>query len=898
MDGVKPGLFALFWGALLAGAACGGAPPNLVPGVSPAGVSPAELPLLRLSPDPRPLRYQVELRLAPGEPRVQGTIDIDLALRQPAQSFVLHGVDLQIAEAVIEYRGARVALGWRPALQERLRFSSERPIGPGDARLHIAYSAPLSARETAGLFRQQEGGAWYAYSNFEPTDARRAFPCFDEPSFKVPWRVILHVPRDHAAFSNAPVEDESDEPGGMKRVRFRETRPLPSYLLALAVGPFETVAAGRAGRGAIPLRVIVPRGRAAEARYAARITPQLLTLLEDFFDAPYPYEKLDQIAVPHFSGAMENAGLVTYSELLLLSRPEAETVKWRRHLSRVCAHELAHQWMGDQVTPGFWEDIWLNESFANFAESKALARWPAAGAWAGEEEALETRAVAMLHDSLRSARRVRQPIRSVNDIGNLFDAITYAKGEALLRMFEGWVGAARFRQGLQRYLRRHAYGNASSADFLAALSEETGQDLAGPVSGFLDQVGVPQVAMELRCGPDAAPRLALSRSRYLPVGALAMQLPARWQVPVCVRYGRGGREQRQCTLLAADQAELVLTTPGCPEWVLGNDGEIGYYRVEYRGDLLGRLLERGREHLGLAERIGVLDDLNALLRGGMLSAAQVLQWLPAFAGDRRRPVIEATLELLGGLEELVPEAERPRYARFVQQLYGKPARALGFAPRPGEDEDRRLLRVALLDLVARRAQDPALVREATRLAWRWLKDRRAVDPEVLEVVLSAAAAGGDQRLFRALYGAARATASQGERVPLLRALGRFRQPKTAAAALAVLLADEFEPREELEILASMSREPETRELGYRFVKENLGTLSGRLPRFLATRLLRSGVNLCDRRYGADLADTFGRFAQRYPGGPRTLAQVREQVGLCAALKERQQASLTEFLKGY
>jgi alanyl aminopeptidase len=345
------------------------------------------------------------------------------------------------------------------------------------------------------------------------------FPCFDEPSYKVPWQITLTFPKGLKAVSNTRVASDR-EMGEMSQTAFERTKPLPSYLVAFAVGPFEEVPTQPIGQNKVPGRLIVPRGRSAEAAYAASVTPQLITLLENYFGRPYPYGKLDQIAVPVTTawGAMENAGLIAYGDFLL-SPPQQDTELRRRGRAATMEHEMAHQWFGDLVTITWWNDIWLNESFASWIESKLLNEWKPE--WNLKADAARSISVFQA-DSLTTARRIRQPIETPGDIGNAFDGITCGKGEAIIGMFENYVGPSAFQRAVQLYLSRHEWGNATASDLLHAIDEISPQSRAGAAfSTFLNQVGFPLVTVKEECGTDLAaahPALKLSQTRFLPPG--------------------------------------------------------------------------------------------------------------------------------------------------------------------------------------------------------------------------------------------------------------------------------------------------------------------------------------------------------------------------------------------
>ena len=334
---------------------------------APAGAAPN----LRLGDSVRPTHYAIDLTIEPGRDTFSGVADIEVDVREPKDTIWLNAIALEIHDATIGGKPARTV----PGNVQVIGLSTGQPIPAGRTRLHIAYDGHISKNSSAGIFQLQEDNRWYVYTQFEPTDARRAFPCFDEPAFKTPWDIALRVPRQLMAVANTSQATESDAGNGMKLVRFATSRPLPSYLVALGVGPFEAVDLGKVGRKSTPMRILVPQGKKDEAKYAAESVPQLFQLLEDYFGMPYPYAKLDSIVMPIGNFAMENVGLITYGESLLLSKPEHDTINRQRSCAITTAHEMAHQWFGDLVTTAWWDDIWLNEAFATWMESKITGQW-------------------------------------------------------------------------------------------------------------------------------------------------------------------------------------------------------------------------------------------------------------------------------------------------------------------------------------------------------------------------------------------------------------------------------------------------------------------------------------------------------------------------------------------
>jgi alanyl aminopeptidase len=854
-------------------------------------------PGLRLPADVAgPVRYRLDLMVIPDQKTFTGTVEIDLQFAKSTPLLWLNAEKLKIKDATLNAGGEKLAAKIITEPKDYVGFAFDHPVGPGAATLHVAYEGEISRKDQQGIFQMKDGDRWYVYSQFEEIGARRAFPCFDEPGYKVPWQLNLRVKKDQVALSNTPVTSETDSGDGMKTVRFAETKPLPSYLVALSVGDLELVDAGTAGKNHTRIRIAVPHGRGAEAKYAAETTPAIVNLLEEYFGIPYPYDKLDQVAVPLFGGAMENAGQVTYGMSIILATPEKDTRERQRGWVWVAAHELAHQWFGDLVTTAWWDDIWLNEGFASWMANKIVAQYRPE--WQRNIQVVNATQAAMANDALVSARRVRQPIESNSDIANAFDEITYDKGAALLHMFESYMGAERFREGVRRYLAMYSWKNATSADFLAAL---TGDDTAvtSAFSTFLDQPGVPLVTAGLDCGGGPA-KLELSQQRFLPLGSAgtASQL---WKIPACARYPAGSGDARECVLLDRTSGAMPLSKArGCPGWVEANAGADGYYRVSYQGDLLSALLKGAGGAISLSEKVALIGDISALTGNGKLPLGKALALAPALAGDSARQVVIKSLEITTGLEDkyLVAENLVPRYHRYLLDLYGARARSLGWQARSDESDDTRLLRPRLLGVVANEAEEPEAIAEAKKRAIAWLDDHDAVASDMVEVVLTTAACHGDRELFDRMRAASKQEKQENFRETLLFSLGLFQEPAIIKAALPIVLTNEFDSRESLAIFVGASQSAKTRDLAYGFVKQNWDALTAKLPTDMQSNAPDVAAGYCDAGHRQDVETFFKDRSTRYTGGPRILAQVLERIDLCAAYKKTQEPSVTEFLQQY
>src|SRR5215469_8009720 len=777
----------------------------------------AEPPKLKLSEDVRPVKYEAELTLVPGATTFAGNIGIDISLAKPASLIWLNAADLAVEHATISHAGQTITVAVEAGNSEFIALRAPAEIPDGPATIHIRYQGKINLKDSAGVFQGKDGAETYLYTQFEATDARRAFPCFDQPNFKTPWQLTLHVRSTDRAFSNSPQVSETSEANGMKRVIFGQTKPLPSYLVAAAVGPFEVLDAGVAGRNRVPVRIVVPRGKTSWAGYAAQVTATIVQRLEDYFDVPFPYEKIDNVAMAVSSGfAMENAGMVTYAQDAILADPANDTIGRQRGYAGVAAHELAHQWFGDLVTTGWWDDIWLNEAFATWTSSRILATWKPE--WNTRLSDLDAKFGAMNNDSLISARQIRQPIESRDDISNAFDGITYEKGAAVIRMFENWMGESEFQKGVKTYLTRYAYKSARVNDFLDAVGSAGKPGLGKAFDTFLEQPGIPEISTELVCKD--APRVRLSQKQYLPIGS-AGKGKQTWSTPVCVRYPNASGPQSECFLLDSATAEFPLTkTNLCPAYLYPNASAAGYYIATYPTELLAKINGHA-ESLNNAEKVSFLHDLAAGAAAGHMKLSASLTSAETFASSPERKIVGQVQAIASSPYGLVPLDLMPNYQRYIRKLFAARAEALGWSARPGESDDTRLLRTSLIPFVAGRGADGPLQAEARRFAMAWFKDRNGIDSDMLGAVLSTAARSGGQEVLDGLLGALKTSKDPRERETLLSALGSFHDRKLLNQAFTVLLDSSVDPREALGLLFGPLGERETRTAPFEFIKAHI-----------------------------------------------------------------------------
>ncbi|MCU1334690.1 MAG: trf3 [Bryobacterales bacterium] len=541
-----------------------------------------------LSNDPIPQKQTVQLTIDPARETFEGSVSIDVQLRAPASIVWLNAKNLKIGSAFIAQgemvRPARII----PGSDERIGIDLGQPLA-GLATIRIAYQGRLDDKGLAGPYRRKVDGEWYAFTTFTPIDARRAFPCFDEPHFKAPWDISIRVKREHKAFSNGREISETEEPGGWKLVKFATTEPLPAEVVAFAVGPFDVYQGESAGHGT-PVRVITAEGHAAEGRAAAKATSEILPRLEAYTGIPYAFGKLDHLALPEGAfGAVENPGLITYRERNLLLAPNEETATRTRAIRSLQAHEIGHQWFGNLVTQATWEDVWLSEGFATWISLKMMEQEqpPERAHFA----AIAARERMMAVDNPARSRPVRVAVNSRTTARDVYNRVVYDKGAAILLMLEGWMGEDRFRDGLHAYLTEHRFGNATTQDLAVALSAASGQDPSRVLNTFLNTTGVPELRGQLLCVRDAAPRLRVTKS-------------SPGSVPVC---WRADRVASSCTVLEGPSTEIALPTgTACPAWFYLNSGGTGYYRTHWYQAPLRALPE-----LSGAERLTLAYDLRA-----------------------------------------------------------------------------------------------------------------------------------------------------------------------------------------------------------------------------------------------------------------------------------------------
>ncbi len=841
-----------------------------------------------------PTRYDLRLEPDLATASFTGSEIVTLAVTETTSEIVLNAAELGITEASISGDGGQSLRG-TPVMDEaleRCRLAFDGPITPGAWRLRLAFRGTLNDK-LRGFYRstyKDAAGATRALAatQFEATDARRAFPCWDEPAFKAVFGCTLAIDPALTAVSNTRIVAERRE-GPRKIIAFADTIRMSTYLVAFIVGELENGEPAHIGR--VPLRVWCVPGKARLGRFAREIGAASLRFFEGYYGLPYPGDKLDLLAIPDFAaGAMENLGAITFRETALLVDESRATHAELERIADVVAHENAHMWFGDLVTMSWWNGIWLNEAFATFMEMLAVDAWKPA--WKRWDTFGVSRAAAFAVDGLWSTRPIEFEVRAPRDADAMFDVLTYEKGASVLRMLEQYLGPQVFRAGVQDYLRTHAYGNADTGHLWSALGRAAQTDIPTVMDGWIFKPGFPLVSVR-RDGSELV--LTQQRFTYLPepppfTTATAAAPDQRWHVPIRLRVVAGGAATTERVLLSGAEARIRL--PDGFEAAVVNEGGHGFYRARYAPDLLAALVGR-LDALAAIERFNVLGDAWAAVAAGLAPLTEYLEIATRFSGERDRNVWTILLASLGTLNRIIEPADRPRLEAFVRNLVAPAVAELGWAPRAGEDELTRQLRADLLRALGTLGNDPAVQARAAELYAASLPDPAAVDPNLLSALIAILAHAGDDARYQDFVQRFRAASTPQEEQRYLYALAGFQSPPLLEQTLERTLNGEIRTQDGPFVVRSVLMSVYGREAAWRFVKANWERMERLFPKHGLRRMCEGVTALATPELERDV---HGFFTERkiHLGG-KTLEQDLEQLRVAVRLRERESAALTRYL---
>ena len=863
-------------------------PPKWVEDTSVLAAAPSvKPPAFRLPGDVRPVRYDLDLTIIPSNAKGTGKVHIAARVVKATSVVWVHAQDLAIGAATIDGAPAKVVQH-----EDFLGLVAGKPLEPGEHALDIAFTTPIDKERSRGLYSvKEDGDDEYAYTFFEPVDARRAFPCFDEPEYKVPWKLTFHVKQGHHALANAAVIKETAEGDGMKRVELAESKPLPSYLVAYIVGPFELVDGGVAGRIKTPVRFAIPKGRAGELGWAKQVTPKVIAELENYFDMDYPYGKLDVAVVPRFWGTMEHPGLVAMGQPLTLIRPEQETRERKQRYANILAHELAHYWFGDLVTMKWWDDTWLNEALGEWLDM--IITQATEPAWRFRDGRAPYAAWAMENDETLSTQTIRRPVTTQAQIESSFDAaITYAKGSAVLRMFESYVGEDKWRGFIRAYMRKYAGGTASAEDFLGMASTALGASVEAGLRSFLEQPGVPRVSVKCE-----GTKLTLSQTRALPAGTVDPK-PKLWKFPVCMRFGEAARANQRCVFL--EGAETTVDVDKCPAWTLPNADGIGYYRSVLDPATATQLLSPSPLAKLVkptpSEKLMILADQRAALARDELTIDKLLALFPLVAADPDDKIANASFEP-PIRADVLDDADAARAQRYGVKTYGKTARQLGWTRAKGDSDERHERRRNALAAVA--AHDPVLAKQAEGLFDTWLAKRTGIADDLVSTVLALVVERGGAARFDQIVAETKKPRDRIELTRLLTALGATRDPVLAKRAFELVRSKDLDLRDSQPLLRGLLSTREVRMQTFELVEKHLDELLARMRDDEASWFLTAlASSPCDSTLRARVAALVTPRAARVGGATAPVERGLEQSDQCIAAMTRQLPALKKFLSAY
>lgn len=840
-----------------------------------------------------PRSYEIDIDATPRRKGFSGAVRIEVELREPVREIVLHARSLSLRDGLVRVGGrrhpARVRLQ-RERETATLHFDRELPAGP--ARIEIAFSGRLDPR-MRGLYLARSGSEIAIVSQCEAADARAIFPCFDEPDRKatIAWRV--RTDPDLAVVTNGiPKGTRRERKTGRVIHTFEPTPVLPTYLAAVAVGPFEATATRRVA--GVPCRVLVPPGKRSLATFAEEVTDVVLPWFTRYFGQRYHYGKIDQVAVPGFdAGAMENAGAIFYRQELLLTDEATGSWRARKQIAETIAHEISHQWFGNRVTMAWWDDLWLNEAFATWVSHKAVDEWRPE--WRIWDDFQVLRRAAMDLDALENTHPIYAPVESPAQATENFDAITYYKGCCVVRQIEAWIGPEPFREGLRAYLRRHRDGNATGPDLWRALGKAAGRDVERVARSWTEQPGFPLVRIEAseRGGRTV---LRLAQRRFFATPGRHEGEESVWALPVQIRWFDGERIRLHRALLEGPVGEVELE--GRAAWIHGNASGIGFYRVDLDEPLLAATAAAA-PRLEPVERQVLLDDLWALVVAGKAPLERYLDLLQAFAGETDYTVLESLVgQAATLLHRITPEGSIPALRTRLRDVFAPSFDALGWEARDGEGPDVAVARAAAIAALGDLCRDPTVLRRARVWAEREKGDPAAVDPNLAAVVVRLAAIGGDKRRLQTFVAEYLARSGRGaspeEQGRWLRALSAFESP-AALRALLELCTTETIPQEQLPIvLRGLLARPRQALVTWRFLQRNWESIAGRIGPMAIGRLIEA-LGVLPRRHRPEVERFFARHP--VPEAARSLQQALEEMDLYEELRRREGPRLAAWAEG-
>lgn len=813
-----------------------------------------------------PTNYAIEFDVDLRTFKFSGKETITLEVKRPTNRIVLHATDLKIKRCKLVTGGKEL----RPHVKtdekkEELALTLSKKIAE-KTELFIEFKGALS-RGLAGFYKStytHRGKKKYlATTQFEPADARRAFPCFDEPAFKATFDVALVIDENLTAISNMPVIEETSLNKNKKRVVFAQTPLMSTYLLYLGVGEFEFLEDRLDG---VHLRVATTPGKAKYGSLALEYAKKILAYYNDYFGISYVLPKLDLIAVPDFAmGAMENWGAVTCREIELFFDPKVTSTATKQRIAELIAHELAHQWFGNLVTMKWWNDLWLNEAFATWMGYKVVDHfYPEWEMWS---QFLNTRTVSAFGlDALKSSHPIHVEVKTPHEANEAFDEISYHKGGSVLRMLESYLGEDVFRRGLRVYMKKHRYGNTTARDLWAALEDASGQPIGRLMDGWIKRAGYPLVEARI-----TDKKLALMQSRFL-LGGVGKAERSAWMIPLVIEHDG----KRMTTLLKEKRKTVEVAKPA--GYIKLNAGQTGFYRVKYDEHTLSELKTQVfTKSLSNYDRWGIQNDVYALARACELRFDAYLELTKAYAEEDDYLVIQDIANNLYWAYFISTGKLREDVKHHACEFYRRALARLGWDPRPGEKATDHLLRTSVLIYLGR-IDDEDTLTEGHRRFQNFLRGE-SLHPDLRAAVYRLVAWAGDLKTHETLTSLYKKAENPEEKRRLLASLAGFKDTKLLDKTLEFSLSPDVRFGDTPLPVVLTAMNPSGRELAWPWVKKNWKELVRRYGRGHNIKLLEDFVEtigvLTDASREKEIKEFFRR--NPTPGIGMVLSQSLERI---------------------
>ncbi|HEY4904624.1 MAG TPA: M1 family metallopeptidase [Candidatus Sulfotelmatobacter sp.] len=816
----------------------------------------------------------------------EGEETIAIKVLKATSEITLNAADIDFHDVSITSGGATQKAKVTPEKdKEMVVLSVDKPLAAGPASIHITYSGILNSEMRGFYLGKDDQGRKYAATQFEATDARRAYPSFDEPDYKATFDITAVADKDMVAISNS--KETSDTPNGDKHtVRFAPTPRMSSYLAALVIGKFEYIEGSADG---IPIRVWGTPGKKEMGKFALESAEHILSYYDKYFGIKYPYGKLDLIGLPDFSaGAMENTGCITFREVILLIDEQHGSVGLKKTIASVIAHEMAHQWFGDLVTMKWWDDIWLNEGFATWMSSKPVEAWKPE--WHFELDDVSDASGTMNVDSLANTRPIHQAAETPAQIQELFDGIAYGKAAAVLHMLEAYLGEDTFRAGVNAYLKQHQYGNATADDFWDAQAKTSKKPVDQIMPTFVKQAGVPIINLKSQCAGNST-SVTLDQQRYFS-DRTKFEAPndQLWQIPICLKGS--GEGSKKCELLT--KKEQTFTIPGCSTWALGNAGATGYYRVGYQPDAVRALAADAENKLTPGERIALQSDVWASVRIGREPVGDYLALAQGLQADRTRAVLNdliARLDYIGTY--LVNDSDRDTYRAWLRGYLAPFKNEMGWETKPGDSDEMKEMRSGLLNALGNDARDPEALAAARQIADKALDDPASVDRQLAGSAFRVAALNGDAAFYDRLAAGLKNPKSPEEYYMRLFTLAEFSDSKLLQRTLDYAISPDVRSQDALGLITSVLGNPAGEKVAWDFIQSHWDAVQKAGGPFASAQVVGATSVFCSSNMRDQVTDFFA--AHKVEAAERTYKQSIERINNCVDLKTQQEPQLASWL---